>query len=71
MRLCDFLEGVDILRGYYLDDSRHELWAESHAIGFYPTHAQVSEEDQAKLKKLGFSQTVEEYDIECSWFCRV
>lgn len=71
MRLCDFLEGVDILRCYYLDDTGNELWAELHKIGFYPTHAQVSEKDRARLKEIGFSQAYEEYDIECSWFCKV
>lgn len=70
MRLNEITLGIAIAQKYYDNPNGYKLTAEDDQINLYATNQPMSDEDVAKMKKLGWFQPDndgETYDPENGW----
>jgi len=70
MKLSDFVDGLNILRPYYIDPDGYHIGAEHDQFYAYATDRALSAEDQERMRTLGWFQPEtddDEYSIEDGW----
>lgn len=72
MKFDDFIEGLDILKKYFINTSGYHIGAEHNTFYVNATDDPVSEFDYNYLKKLGWLQNNKlVYTQSESWYCYV